>query len=146
MLYEIMTSIHDAIAPQQMRFVLVKGVVDISAADVTKADSPAFHVASGMMMDLKKSGLWFDCNTGLEEEKIWKREVNLLMLLKKDWTEQQRNIYAQYIQTGTQEAVARKMKISQQSVSKALKSIAAAQVQLIEREMNEWTRTGLGKK
>ena len=148
-LYAVMDTISAEIAPQQMRFVVVKGAVDTASAegDVSKADGDAFPKAAALMIELKKEGLPFACDTGNEQtNRLWKTQVNLLMLLKKGWTAQQYQVYRLYSTSGSQEAVAKQLKISQQAVSKTLKSIEAAQVRLLEKEVESWMQSELGKK
>lgn len=141
-LYKIMDSIDEGIAPFKMRFVLVKGTVDVAPQnnDISKADGEVFHMAAARMFELKKEGLKFSCLTGNEAfDKAWQTQINLLWLVKESWTERQRKIYRLYCETGLQDEVAKRLKISQQNVSKTLKSIAATQVQALEKMTLDWT-------
>jgi len=52
-------------------------------------------------------------------------------------------VYRMYNETGRQEEVARRLHISQQQVSKTLKSIAAAQVQALEKTSLDWAEKEL---
>jgi len=88
--------------------------------------------------------LKFSCQTGNKAfDTAWQAQVNLLWLVKQDWTERQRSLYRLYGETGLQEEVAKRLNISQQNVSKTLKSIAATQVQTLEKGLAEWTETSL---
>src|SRR5687768_16001913 len=141
MLYPVIDLIQNAIAPESMRFVVVRDAVDIVPAsrDVTQADGPAFHRAAAMMNTLKGKGLLFEADTGNEvQDKALNSQLNLLLLLKQDWTEKQRQIYNNYLKTGRQEEVARQLKVTQQSVSKTLKAIHAFQVQQLEEQFLSW--------
>lgn len=145
-LHEVMDALDEALSPHTMRFVVVQGPVDVlpPGGDVAKADGEAFHTATAEMLALKRSGLKFACRTqNAVTDAAWQAQVNLLWLLKKDWTERQRKTYRLYCQTGLQEAVARQLKVVQQTVSKTLKSISAAQVQQLERMINEWAEAEL---
>ena len=145
-LYNVMDRIDDGIAPYKMRFVVVKGRVDVMPADgsIFKADGEAFHQAAARMLDLKREGLKFSCHTGNEAfDKAWSAQLNLLWLVKSGWTERQRTVYRLYGETGRQEEVARRLHISQQQVSKTLQSIAAAQVQALEKTSLEWAEMEL---
>jgi len=145
-LYKVMDAIDAGIAPERMRFVLVKGVVDVlpKQGTIAEADGAAFHTAAAEMLLLKKSGLKFSCQTGNKAfDTAWQAQVNLLWLVKQDWTERQRSLYRLYGETGLQEEVAKRLNISQQNVSKTLKSIAATQVQTLEKGLAEWTETSL---
>lgn len=141
MLYPVINTIQQAIAPESMRFVVVRDAVDILPAsrDVTQADGPAFHRAAAMMNALKGKGLLFEAETGNSlQDKALNSQLNLLLLVKQDWTEKQRQMYNQYLKTGRQEEVARQLKVTQQSVSKTLKAIHAFQVQQLEEQFISW--------
>jgi hypothetical protein len=145
-LYSIMDSIDEGIAPYKMRFVMVKGKVDVIPADgnVSRADGEAFHLAAARMLDLKREGQKFSCYTGNEAfDKAWYAQLNLLWLVKSVWTKRQRTVYRMYGDTGRQEEVARQLHITQQQVSKTLKSIAAAQVQALEKTSLDWAEKEL---
>jgi|GEM_PF-6712749 len=149
LLYNIMDAIASGIVPYQVRFVLVKGRVELLSEDkdVAKADGEAFPAAVAQMNMLKKEGLYFTCDTGNSLfDQAWKTQVNLIRLIKKDWTEQQWLIYESYKSLASQEAVGKKLKITQQSVSKALRSIDAVQMIAIEKELESWTMAELNKK
>jgi hypothetical protein len=147
-LYEVMDAIDEGLAPYKMRFVLVKGVVDVlpKNSDVSKADGEAFHKAAELMLALKQSGLKFQCHTqNPVNDTAWQVQVNLLWLIKQHWTERQRSVYRLYNQTGLQEAVAQQLKIVQQTVSKTLRSISASQVQQLEKMLTGWAEIQLKK-
>jgi transcriptional regulator len=147
-LYDVMDAIDEGLHPHYMRFVLVKGSVDVlpKNGDVSKADGEAFHKAAELMVSLKQSGLKFSCTTQQPAtDMAWQAQVNLLWLVKQRWTDRQRNIYRLYNQTGLQEAVAKQLKIVQQTVSKTLKSISAAEVQQLENMLRTWAEMQLKK-
>src|SRR5215204_4244060 len=57
-LYEVMDKIDELLAPYQMRFVLVKGTMDVLPrnGNISQADGEVFHMAATRMQDLKKEG------------------------------------------------------------------------------------------
>jgi hypothetical protein len=139
--YGIINEINNGIYPQRMRFVLVKGFIDIAPGltDITKMDGVIFHEAVNCMNGLKKEKNMFKQVTGNAAfDTAFNNQVNLLMLMKKRWTEKQHRLYAAYAMGNTQEEIARGMKITQQTVSKTLKSIDAEPVQEIEKSMQQW--------
>lgn len=147
-LYAVMDAVDEGIAPFKMRFVVVKGTVDVlpQAGDISKADGEVFHIAAARMLELKKQGLKFSCETGdALFDKAWQGQLNLLWLVKESWTERQRKVYRLYCETGVQESVAKQLNISQQNVSKTLRSIAAAQVQALEKNVSDWTEAEFKK-
>ena len=147
-LYTVISVIQEAVAPQKFRFVLVQGSIDVVpvSKDVREADGAAFHQAAEAMQNLKKEGLLFSCQT---ENRLWdiaySTQLNLLLLLKDGWTERQRSIYEAYIKSGRQEKVAEALQVTQQTVSKTLQSIQAAQVQKLEAALQSWTKESLNE-
>lgn len=122
-IYEIMALILEQLYPDSMRFVLVQDSVDIGveSRDTAKMDGPAFHKASDLMEDLKKSKLMFGMFTGYElTDTLIAGEINLILLLKKNWSAKQHRIMREYRKTGNQNEVAKALGITQQAVSKVL--------------------------
>ena len=147
-LYNIISVIQGAVAPEKFRFVLVQGNIDLvpSNGDVRQADGTAFHQAAEAMQQLKREGLLFYCKTA---NALWdaaySNQLNLLLQLKSGWTLRQRLLYEAYIKSGRQEKVAEALGITQQTVSKTLQSIGAAQMQLLETRFNAWTKESLNE-
>lgn len=145
-LYAIISVIQAAVVPQKFRFVLVKGDIDVvpQNKDVRSADGAAFHQAAESMQALKKEGLPFSCHTGNALwDKAYSTQLNLLLLLKGAWTERQNSIYEAYKKSGRQEEVAAALQVTQQTVSKTLQAIKAAQVQKLEAALQSWTKESL---
>jgi len=145
-LYRVINVIQAAVAPEKFRFVLVKGKIDVWPAngDVRQADGPAFHQAAEAMQALKKEGLPFSCNSGNEVwDKAYSTQLNLMLLLKEDWTERQRHMYEAYTKSGRQDEVAAALQVTQQTVSKTLQAIKATQVQKLEAALQSWTKESL---
>ena len=141
MVYPVINTIQNAIAPESMRFVMVRDALDIIPAnrDVTQADGPAFHRAAALMTVLKGKGLLFEADSGnAVQDQALNSQLNLLLLVKQGWTEKQRQLYQYYLKTGRQEEVARQLKVTQQSVSKALRAIHAFPVQQLEEQFMRW--------
>ena len=141
-IYSIIDDINDTINPEQMRFALAKGVVEIEPGekDVTRADGEAFHKAAGLMAELKKQRWLFAVDAGSEIQDIaLHTQVNMLLLIKSLWTEKQRAVFREYKKFDNQATVAEKLKVTQQTVSKALRSIAGFEVTQLERQVIKWT-------
>jgi len=66
-------------------------------------------------------------------------QVNALMLLKSYWTEKQRRIYIMYKKMASQAQVADGLNITQQTVSKTLRTIKAEEVMLLEKKLLLWS-------
>lgn len=145
-LYPLLSVIQDRVAPQKFRFVIAEGSIDVMPenGDVRQADGNAFHKAAEAMQGLKKEGLLFSCKSGNPLwDNAYNTQVNLLLMLREGWTERQRSIYAAYIKSGRQEEVAETLQVTQQTVSKTLQAIKAAQVQKLEAALQHWTKESL---
>lgn len=138
-LYEIMDAMLEQFYPYSMRFVIVFDIIDtaINSRDVSRMDGPAFHRASDILKDLKRSGLMLKMSTGDEiMDKTIAGEINLIFLLKKGWSSRQRIIIREYKKTGTQDMAAKSLGISQQAVSKALNLTMWKEISGIESDLN----------
>jgi hypothetical protein len=139
--YAIIDYINYGIYPQRMRFVMVKGIIEklpgITA--IAEMDGPVFQEAVAQMSILKKEMLLFKQVSGdAVLDMAFNNQVNLLQLLKDKWTEKQRQLYTAYAAGKTQEVIAELINITQQTVSKALKSVDAAQILIIEQALQQW--------
>lgn len=140
-LYGIADRFNTLLAPVQLRMAVVQDIMDIlpENGDVRSADGPAFHKAAALMLDLKKEGLLFAVQSdAVEVDRQIKLNINLMLLLKENWTERQRALYTAYREAGNQELVASQLSVTQQSVSKTLKKIKASQVQMLENSLQQW--------
>ncbi len=137
--YEIMTALSEQLFPQSMRFVIALDYID-TALDthyVTKMDGPAFHKASDMIYGLKKTKLFFEMSAGNEALDIAiNGEVNLIMLLKKNWSIRQHQIVREYREKKNQDEVAKALGITQQSISRTLKRCMWHEIAFIEERLN----------
>lgn len=141
--YKIMNTMLEQFYPNSMRFVLVLDNIDIGAKsrEVSRMDGPAFHRASDLIKDLKGSRLIFKISTGDEIlDKTVAGEINLIFLLKKDWSMRQRRILQEYKKTGTQNIAAKALGITQQAISKALSRSMWKEISSIEDDLNQVLR------
>ncbi|MCZ7372150.1 MAG: SatD family protein [Candidatus Methanoperedens sp.] len=137
--YEIMTALSEQLFPQSMRFVIALDYIDtaLDTRYVTKMDGPAFHKASDMIHGLKKTKLFFEMSAGNEALDIAiNGEVNLIMLLKKNWSIRQHQIVREYREKKNQDEVAKALGITQQSVSRTLKRCMWHEITFIEEKLN----------
>ncbi len=137
--YEIINSISEQLYPHSMRFVLSLDFIDtaLEAHNVTKMDGPAFHKASDMIHGLKSSKLFFDMSAGNEVlDTAIAGEVNLIMLLKKNWSPRQHQIAKEYREKRNQDDVANTIGITQQSVSRTLTRSMWKEINHIEEKLN----------
>ncbi len=142
-IYDMMKGINEMIYPNKIRFVLVHGNIElIKNKPVSELDGDAFHKAASLMNELKKEKFIFKCS-GITEDKdrALENQINMGFLMKSKWTKKQALLYSLYYKNGSQEATAKKLKISQQSVSKTLKSINGFEVIQLEKRINNWILT-----
>lgn len=138
-IYEIITSISEQLYPHSMRFALAMDYIDtaIESRDTAKMDGPAFHKASNLMKGLKKSKLLFDMSTDNETtDTLIAGEINLILLLKKNWSAKQHLIVREYKKTWNQHEAAKALGITQQAVSKALARSMWNEIRPIEEKLN----------
>jgi len=142
--YEIINTIQEHIYPYSMRFVLVLDYIDtaVDSRDVAKMDGPAFHCASDIIHDLKRSKLMFKMHIGDEIfDKTITGEINLIFMLKKSRSPGQHRILTEYKESGTQHETAASLGITQQAVSKALNRSMWKEISGIEEDLNHVLRT-----
>lgn len=138
-IYKIITGILEDIYPNTIRFALVFDYIDTSleTRNVTKMDGAAFHKASEMIRELKMSKLMFDMS--VEDEMLdiaITGQINLIFLLKKNWSATQHNIVREYEKIKKQSEVAEKLGITQQAVSKNLRQSMWKEIRTVEENIN----------
>ncbi len=136
--YDIMSRLLTAIEPAGMRFVLIRGSIDVKAdsGEISLMDGPAFHEAARAMTELKRLGLtlWMRAGDELVDVAI-EGEVNLLWLLKWMRTERQEEVITAYEETGNQAEAARALGVSQQAVSGVLGRSRYREARKLERAL-----------
>ena len=121
--YRIVTDLADATMPDRIRFALAYDQIDVGldGTDVASMDGPAFHRADSLLERIERTALLFDA--AIDEpplETAIADEINLLLFLRQNRTDRQREIVERYETVGSQHAVAAELGISQQAVSNAL--------------------------
>jgi len=137
--YKIITNILERLYPNLMRFVLVLDYIDTSVEtrNVIKMDGPAFHKASDIMSTLKKSKLMFDMYVGDKViDTAIAGQINLILLLKKNWSARQHQIVKEYKISKNQYEVAKNLGITQQAVSKTLNLSMWKEIKNIEEKLD----------
>jgi hypothetical protein len=140
-IYNIITTMNELLDPEQMRFVMAVGQIDVSSKskDISLLDGPVFHEAATKMGEIKKEKWLFGvAGDGSLEAKALHVQVNSLLLIRAGWTEKQRKIYYLYAKNENQEKTGKQLKITQQSVSKTLRLTAGTQVLNLENKLTEW--------
>jgi SatD family (SatD) len=142
-IFSVLQCINKIIFPNQMRFVVTKGslILPKNVVEISKLDGDIFTKASELMAELKKEKLIVKLDAvDAERDFALENQINGFYILKENWTEKQHNIYTLFAQTNSQELVAKKIKTTQQLVSKTLKAINANKVKTIETNIVNWNK------
>ncbi len=137
--YEITDRLLKELYPHRMRTVLVYDCIDggVETGDVSKMDGRAFHRASLMMEELRKSRLLFRLSFGNDLlDAMIEGQVNLILLLKSHWSQTERKVIREYEKTRNQYRVAEVLGISQQAVSKNITKSYWKEIRQIEDKLN----------
>lgn len=134
-LYDVLDGLRERLHPQELRVAVAAGSVDVGleTGDISRMDGPAFHRADELLSELGSSSLRvaFDFERAPLDAAL-ADEVNLLFLLKRRWTDRQRDIVRAYRDTESQGAVADELGVSQPAVSQALARASWPAVREIE--------------
>lgn len=111
--------------PARVRHAVVRGALDVVPRGAPKSvrlfDGPAFHQAAQLLDSGVREGLVALRLTGhVERDAVLEALANALYLHVQAWTPRQLEIVRAYRALGSQEAVARRMRITQPTVSAAL--------------------------
>ncbi len=122
--YDILDIVLKGLYPQSMRLVLVHDFLEeISDKDVNQLQGPALEKATRMMTNLEREGLLFEMAVDRKETDLaLSGLVNSVQLLKQGLSAKKRRIISEYVKTGKQSLAASNLNMTQQGVSKALKS------------------------
>jgi len=145
--FDIVNLILDAVHPYQIRFALVRDLIDVgeTSGDVSTMDGPAFHRAAAIINELKQSGLRFRIGVGEPIiDLALSNQVSMLLLLRQRWTVKHHQVVAAARRHATQRTIAEQMQVSQQEVSRLLRQINWKQYQLMEKSIRDQFRL-LGK-
>ncbi|WP_232687528.1 SatD family protein [Halobacterium zhouii] len=137
-LYDVLDGLRERLHPQELRVAVAAGGVDVGVGtgNVSRMDGPAFHRADELLSDLDASTLRvaFDFERAPLDATL-ADEVNLLFLLKRRWTDRQRDVVRAYRETESQDAVAENLGVSQPAVSQALSRASWPAVREIEERL-----------
>ena len=133
--FSIINLILDEVHPYQIRFSLVRDIIDVGeeSDDVASMDGPAFHRASVVINQLKQNGLLFNIATGeTVTDMSITNQVSMLLLLRQRWSVKHYKIVMEYRNGKSQQAIANNLNFSQQEVSRLLRQINWKQYRIME--------------
>lgn len=124
--YRICRLANQRLYPHLFRFAVVTGALDIAidTRNARKMDGPAFHKAAEMISRGKKSDFYYSFHLNLQcgGLDLWFDELtNLIHLVWSDWTNHQRLVVRSYEELHNQKMAAKRLGITQQAVSDALR-------------------------
>jgi SatD family (SatD) len=133
--FKIINLILDEVHPYQIRFSLVRDIIDVGeeSDDVASMDSPAFHRAAVVINQLKQNGLLFNIATDetITDMSIT-NQVSMLLLLRQRWSVKHYKIVTEYRNGKSQQVIANNLNVSQQEVSRLLRQINWKQYRIME--------------
>ena len=143
--YDIVLTFLRAARPHHVRFVAVRGIIDVGLdeEDVSAMDGPVFATGSEIMARLKKSDMPVSMHTGDQHfDAAAGALMNSVILLRYTWSDRQQEIIDEYEKRGNQIAVARRLHISQQAVSDALRKARWREIGMLEEDLKRMLARG----
>lgn len=137
--YALLSDLVMQIFPQRMRFALVYDYIDVAleSGDVSRMDGPSFHKASTTIEKIKRSRLSFGMAVYDDVlDAAIESQINLILLLKSQWTEKECRVIKEYERVGNQNVVAANLGVSQQAVSKVLRQSYWKEIKVLEEKLN----------
>lgn len=153
MVYEILREIQENFLPYQMRFVAVYDELDIAleTKNASLIDGMAFRKAGDYLQEIKKrrqrrlktkKDFYFDYFYFDLGNKAIDREINILanlvaILKYTKWKKERKKVIELFEEIGNQTEVSKKLNVTQQDVSDALKNACWKEVREAEKLINE---------
>ena len=133
-LYDVVLTMNARLHPHAIRLAVASGEIEFGATgEVARMDGEAVHRATELLEAVEADGLWFGLDTRTEPlDTAVADEINLLVHLRRSWTDRQREVVTRYERTGTQRAVADELGVSQQAVSTVLQGASWPLIDTVE--------------
>lgn len=127
-----------AVHPEQIRIAAVVGRIDVNpdGTRISMMDGTALSEADETLSTLESETLTFSLEGEHPEfDRLISDEINLLDMIRADWSERQLEVITEYERLGTQKAVADSLGVSPQAISKSLRTARAKRVLAIEERL-----------
>lgn len=123
--YRICTHLNEELHPHELRFAVVRGLIDVnvSSGDASSMDGPAFHRAADLVERAREKNRAILFDLGLKPpalEEALNEVVNLCHVLRRSWTDRQREAVTLYRRLGRQDLVAERLGVTQPGISRLL--------------------------
>lgn len=138
--YRAIRTLVEAIHPTEIRFAVVWGEIDVGvdATDVASQDGPAFHRADALLEEIADEDRYvaFEAPGGPASlATTVGNQMELLCMWKAEWTERQAELVRHYREAGSMTAVAERLDVTVQTVSKTLGRARAERILAIEADL-----------
>jgi len=127
-----------AVHPEQIRLAAVVGQIDVNpeSARISMMDGTALSDADELLSTLETENLTFRLEGERPRyDRLVSDQVNLLDMIRADWSDRQLEVITEYERLGTQTAVAEALDVSPQAISKSLRTARAKRVLAIEERL-----------
>jgi len=141
--FDIVVFLNAALHPARFRSALASGAVDVApkSGDAAAMDGPAFHRAADALAQARRRGLPFVAAIEGEPREICglvEATAKLHDVISSSWTSREAEAVHIYRLVGTQAAVARRLRITQQAVSDALSRARFSDLTVAEDAIRAW--------
>lgn len=130
--------------PEQIRIAAVVGEIDVNADahSIADMDGPALSRADAVLSELESDGLTFRLHSDQSRyDELISDEINLLNIIRGNWSQRQAEIITTYERFDSQKQVADSLDISPQAVSNALRDSKAKRILGIESRLDAHLRS-----
>jgi hypothetical protein len=141
--FDIAVALNQAVWPQRFRFVVASGEIDVGGGrrDASAMDGAGFHLAADAMARARAQELPLALALPSAPEPARRMAEGLARLhdaILRGWTASQAEAAAAYRRTGTQSKAARRLGVTQQAVSQALRTARLAELLQAEEALRAW--------
>jgi hypothetical protein len=141
--YRICRSLNEKLFPLRFRFAIVRGGADVAvkSRDAARMDGPAFHTASDLIKLAKKEDRCYYFSLGAGNDPCLNEMASLIEVVRGGASRRRRHMMELYARYNDQMAVAKRLGISQQAVSDALRQANYRELRraenLLEKELSK---------
>jgi DNA-directed RNA polymerase specialized sigma subunit len=100
-------------------------------------DGEVFNLSRELLDGLKKTGLYFNIGTDSPYDPCVMWQMNYILKIKMNWSAKKREIVKSYEKNNNQSKVAHEVGLTQQAVSKNLKSSSFNEIELAKKDLKE---------
>jgi hypothetical protein len=137
-IYKIIDLIQASIYPYKPIFAVTLGKLNsYGYRDIGRMDGEVFNLSRELLDGLKKTGLYFNISTDSPHDPCVMWQMNYILKIKMNWSAMKRDIVNRYEKNNNQSKVAHEVGITQQAVSKNIKSSSFNEIELAKKDLKE---------